>query len=141
MESFRTRAGRTLTYRLEGAGPLLVCHPGGPGFDSGYLGNLAGLGSTRTLLLLNPRGTNASDVPEDARAYQIADYVADLEELTDHLGLEKIDLLGHSHGGIVAMAWAAAHPSRVGHLVLVSTLARFRDKQAQAMEAAMLLRK
>lgn len=141
MESFSTRDGRKLTYRLEGSGPLLVCHPGGPGFDSGYLRELAGLGATRTLLLLNPRGTNASDPPEDSNAYRIEDYVADVEELRDHLGRERLDLLGHSHGGVVAMAWATAHPSRVGTLVLVSTLARFRDKQVAAMEAGMLRRK
>lgn len=141
MESFSTRDGRTLTYRLEGSGPLLVCHPGGPGFDSGYLRELAGLGATRTLLLLNPRGTNASDPPEDSKAYRIEDYVADVEELRDHLGREQLDLLGHSHGGVVAMAWAAAHPSQVRVLVLVSTLARFRDKQVAAMEAGMLRRK
>jgi hypothetical protein len=44
MESFRTADGRTLSYRREGSGPLLVCHPGGPGFSSRYFGDLAGLG-------------------------------------------------------------------------------------------------
>jgi pimeloyl-ACP methyl ester carboxylesterase len=92
------------------------------------------------LLLLNPRGTSASDAPKDPRAYRIEDYVADLEDLREHLGLESLDLLGHSHGGIVAMAWAAAHPSRVHRLVLVSTLARFRDKQLAAMNEAMISR-
>ena len=41
-------------------------------------------------------------------------------------GLEQIDLLGHSHGGVVAMRYAAAHPARVRRLVLASTLARAR---------------
>jgi proline-specific peptidase len=140
MHSFTSRDGITLTYRLEGSGPLLVCHPGGPGFDCSYLGDMAGLGATRTLLLLNPRGTSASDEPEDPRAYQIDDYVADLGDLREHLGLESMALLGHSHGGVVAMAWAAAYPSRVHSLVLMSTLARFKDKQRSAMNEAMLSR-
>ena len=46
-------------------------------------------------------------------------------------------LLGHSHGGVVAQAYAARHPDRVERLVLASTLARFQAEQAQAMEAAM----
>ena len=43
-ESFTTADGRLLSYEREGEGPLLVCHPGGPGFSSRYFGDLAGLG-------------------------------------------------------------------------------------------------
>src|SRR5919204_5507827 len=137
MESLRTADGRTLSYRREGAGPVLVCHPGGPGFSSRYFGDLAGLGERFTLVLLNPRGSEGSDRPADSRAYRTEDYVADLEELRAHLGLEQIRLLGHSHGGVVAQAYAAAHPDRVEKLVLASTLARFAAEQLAAMEAGM----
>src|SRR6476620_10078643 len=133
MESFRTADGRTLAYRREGAGPLLVCHPGGPGFSSRYFGALAGLGDSFTLILLDPRGTGGSDHPADARAYDIADYVADLDELRWHLGLERMLLLGHSHGGVVAAAYATAHSERVEKLVLASTVARFAQEQDAAM--------
>ena len=57
MDSFRTADGRTLSYRREGKGPVLVCHPGGPGFSARYFGDLAGLGSAFTLVKLNPRGS------------------------------------------------------------------------------------
>jgi pimeloyl-ACP methyl ester carboxylesterase len=137
VESFSTADGRTLSYRLEGSGPLLVCHPGGPGFSSRYFGDLAGLGGSFTLVLLNPRGTEGSDRPSDPRAYAIEDYTADLEELRGHLGLERMLLLGHSHGGVAAQAYATTHPDRVERLVLASTLARFAEEQNGAMEAAM----
>ena len=137
-ESFVTADGRLLSYEREGEGPALVCHPGGPGFSSRYFGDLAGLAASFTLLKLNPRGTDGSDRPADPRAYETADYVADLEELRDHLGAERFDLLGHSHGGVVAMAYAAEHPGRVRRLVLMSTLPRFQAEQVTAMEAAML---
>jgi pimeloyl-ACP methyl ester carboxylesterase len=137
VESFRTADGRTLSYRREGSGPVLVCHPGGPGFSSGYFGDLAGLGGSFTLVLLNPRGSGGSDRPSDRRAYATEDYVNDLEEIRDHLGLEQMLLLGHSHGGVVAQAYAAAHPDRVEKLVLASTLARFGEEQTAAMEAGM----
>src|SRR4051794_34398249 len=137
MESLRTADGRTLSYRREGSGPVLVCHPGGPGFSSRYFGDLAGLGESFTLILLNPRGTEGSDRPADARAYRTADYVADLDELRGHLGLEQMLLLGHSHGGVAAAAYAAAHPGSVERLVLASTLARFADEQNAAMAAGM----
>jgi pimeloyl-ACP methyl ester carboxylesterase len=135
MESFRTADGRTLSYRRDGPGPLLLCHPGGPGFSSRYFGDLAGLGESFTLILLNPRGSEGSDRPTDPRAYETADYVSDLDELRAHLALERMPLLGHSHGGVVAAAYAAAYPDRVERLVLASTLARFADQQHAAMEA------
>jgi pimeloyl-ACP methyl ester carboxylesterase len=137
VESFRTADGRTLSYRREGAGPVLVCHPGGPGFSSRYFGDLAGLGEQFTLVMLNPRGSEGSDRPADARGYLTEDYVADLDELRAHLGLERMLLLGHSHGGVVAAAYASTHPERVDRLVLASTLARFAQEQVAAMEAGM----
>ena len=135
--SLNTADGRTLTYRKLGHGPLLVCHPGGPGFSSTYFGDLAALWEQFTLIMLNPRGTGGSSRPRDRHAYAIDDYVSDLEELRVHLGLEKMLLLGHSHGGMVAMSYAATHPDRVRRLVLASTLPRFAAEQERAMQAGM----
>lgn len=135
--SFTTADGRKLTYRKLGHGPLLVCHPGGPGFSSTYFGDLAALWEQFTLVMLNPRGTGGSDRPKDPGAYRIDDYVFDLEELRAHLGQERMLLLGHSHGGMVAQAYAAAFPGRVRRLVLASTLARFASEQEGAMQAGM----
>ena len=135
--SFTSRDGRKLTYRKLGHGPVLVCHPGGPGFSATYFGDLAALWEQFTLVMLNPRGTGGSERPRDPRAYQIDDYVSDLEDLRRHLDLERILLLGHSHGGVVAMAYAAAYPARVRRLVLASTLARFGPDQEAAMQRGM----
>jgi proline iminopeptidase len=135
--SMRTADGRTLGYHKMGSGPALVCHPGGPGFSALYFGDLAGLWERFTLVLLHPRGTGTSGRPTDPRAYQIEDYVADVEELRVHLGLERLLLLGHSHGGMVAQAYAARHPGRVERLVLASTIARFGEPQQKAMQEGM----
>jgi pimeloyl-ACP methyl ester carboxylesterase len=137
VERFRTTDGRTLAYSPVGAGPPLVCHPGGPGFSARYFGDLGGLDRQRTLVLLDPRGTGGSDPPPDRRAYATDDYARDVEELRTHLALDRIDLLGHSHGGVVAQAYAIAYPNRVGALVLASTAARFGPEQLAAMEAGM----
>jgi len=132
-----TPDGRRLGYRRHGNGPVLVCHPGGPGFSSLELADLAGLWERFTLVMLNPRGTADSERPDDANAYRIDDYVADLEALRAHLGEERVLLLGFSHGGIVAQAYAAKFPGRVRKLVLASTLARFAPEQESAMRAGM----
>jgi pimeloyl-ACP methyl ester carboxylesterase len=113
-----------------GNGPLLICHPGGPGFDGSELHDLGGLDATRTLLLIDPRGTGGSG---EAETYLLDDYVADVEELRDGLGEDEIDLLGFSHGGLVAAAYAIAHPGRIRRLVLTVGLAAFTpEMQAEA---------
>jgi len=137
MEALTTADGRRLAYRRSGSGPTLVCHPGGPGFSSLYLGELGGLDEHLELVLFDPRGTGASTRPSDRRAYRIDDYLSDLEELRIHLGLERMQLLGHSHGGMIAMAYAARFPGRVERLILASTLARFSREQKAAMESGM----
>jgi pimeloyl-ACP methyl ester carboxylesterase len=136
LAKFNTKDGRGLSYRRMGTGPMLVCHPGGPGFSPVYLGDLAGLWDRHTLVILNPRGVGASDRPADRSAYHLDDYVSDLEELRQHLGLERMLLLGYSHGGLVAQAYASAYPERVDHLVLAVTLARFGPEQDAATTAA-----
>lgn len=132
-----TADGRELTYRKLGRGPVLICHPGGPGFSATYLGDLAGLWEQFTLVMVNPRGTGGSSRPPDRGAYRIDDYVEDVDEVRRHLGAERVMLLGHSHGGIVAQAYAARHPGRVRKLVLASTLARFGPEQEKAMRDGM----
>ena len=113
MDGLTTADGRRLAYRRTGQGPTLVCHGGGPGFSGLYLADLGGLDRELELVLLDPRGTGGSDRPADPRDYAIADYAADLEELREHLGLERMSLLGHSHGGVVAMA-LRGHAPRAG---------------------------
>lgn len=128
-ESFRTGDGRTLAYRRIGRGPVLVCHPGGPGFSCSYFAeNLGGLDRDFELILLDPRGTGGSDRPTDG-SYSTSAYVADVEEVRAHLGVEELNLLGHSHGGVVAMAYAAELPSRVRRLVAANTLVRLHQEE------------
>jgi proline-specific peptidase len=133
MDRLTTADRRVLAYRRTGSGQGLVCHGGGPGFSASYLGDLAGLTAHLELVLLDPRGTGGSDRPADPRAYGITDYVADLEELRAHLAIERMRLLGHSHGGMVAMAYAARYPEHIDRLILVSTFARFSPEQEAAM--------
>lgn len=118
-----TRDGLTLAYRLAGQGPLLVCQSGGPGRASSYLQDLGGLTAHRTLLLLDSRGTGSSQRPPRDRLAMT--YLRDdLEDLRATLGVDTVELLGHSAGAVVAQAYAAAHPERVARLVLVTPSGR-----------------
>ncbi len=53
-----------------------------------------------------------------AGAYQYRDQVGDLAAVVDKLGLSRFALIGTSMGGIIAMAYAGAHPDRLTHLVI-----------------------
>lgn len=119
MQRFRSWDGTELAYRVTGSGPSLVCIPGGPGQTAEYLGDLGGLSSQRTLILLDNRGTGASQTPQDLETYRVDRLVQDVEALRDHLGLDRMDLLGHSASGGTCMLYAIEHPHRIDHLLLV----------------------
>jgi pimeloyl-ACP methyl ester carboxylesterase len=51
-------------------------------------------------------------------AYQYHDQISDLAGFVDQLGLEQLALIGTSMGGIIAMAYAGAHPERLVRLVI-----------------------
>lgn len=122
MPTFSAYDGTELAYHLKGEGPgePLVCLPGGPMRASAYLGDLGGLSAYRPLVLLDLRGTGDSAVPADPSTYRCDRLVADVEALREHLGLERMDLLGHSASGNLATLYAAAHPYRLRSLVLVA---------------------
>ncbi len=53
-----------------------------------------------------------------AGAYQYENQVGDLAALVDKLGLARFTLVGTSMGGIIAMAYAGAHPDRLARLLI-----------------------
>jgi pimeloyl-ACP methyl ester carboxylesterase len=130
IEIFTTPDGLTLSYERRGSGPLLVCHPG-PGGSAAEFEDFAGLDDSFELILFSPRGSHGSDPADD---YSLSSYVADVEALRTHLGVEQLNLLGFSHGGCVAIAYAAAHPARVDRLLLVDTLAVWGDEAEAEMQ-------
>ena len=120
MTTFASWDGTRLAFTEVGSGPRLVCVPGGPGRASAYLEDLAGLSEHRTLVLLDNRATGRSEVPADPASLRFDRLAEDVEALRVHLGEERLDLLGHSAGCIVAQAYAAAHPDRLRSLLLVT---------------------
>jgi proline iminopeptidase len=134
---FTSYDGARLAYHRAGSGPPLVCVPGGPGRSPRYLGDLGGLGHSRELILPDTRGTGDSEVPADPAAYRCDRIAWDVEALRAGLGLERMDLLAHSAGGNVALLYAAAHPERIRHLILLAPGVRalgltFTDEEQQA---------
>src|SRR5579871_5307808 len=104
---------------------------GGPGFDHTYLHVSTAwesLAKNRKVVLYDQRGTGRSISSRKDQTYTLADQIDDLDALRAHLGFDRIDLLGHSWGGFLAMAYAARHSDRISHLILVDSAApQFKD--------------
>lgn len=62
-----------------------------------------------------------SSALEDTARLTMAQFVEDLEGLRVALGLDQLNLLGHSFGGLLAMYYAAEYPEAVNKLVLVDS--------------------
>jgi pimeloyl-ACP methyl ester carboxylesterase len=120
MPSFASYDGTQIGYSVAGDGPPLVCLPGGPGRAVEYLGDLGGLSSSQQLILLDPRGVGLSADPPDPATFRVDRLVSDVERLRVHLGLDRMALLGHSAGAILATLYAAAYPERLSSLILVT---------------------
>ena len=75
---------------------------------------LAVWASTGRWSLLDQRGTGRSAVPVDASSYRGDRLVADVEALRRHLGLHRMDLLGHSAGAERGTAVRGRHPTALG---------------------------
>jgi pimeloyl-ACP methyl ester carboxylesterase len=118
--TFDSADGTRLGYRRVGVGRPLVCLPGGPMRSSSYLADLGGLSAHRALVLLDPRGTGASAVPADLDSYRCDRQVEDVEALRGHLGLDRLELAGHSAGATLALLYALRYPDRVDRLVLIT---------------------
>lgn len=67
------------------------------------------------------RGHGDSDQPADEAAYGLRPFVDDMFALTDRLGWDSFDLLGHSMGGMIAQVMILERPERIGRLVLMDT--------------------
>ncbi|KKB73897.1 MULTISPECIES: 2-succinyl-6-hydroxy-2,4-cyclohexadiene-1-carboxylate synthase [Bacillus] len=73
------------------------------------------------LIKLNLLGHGKTDSPADNQRYTTEQQAADLLEIFDLLKLKKVDLVGYSMGGRLALSFAMTHPERVSGLVLESS--------------------
>jgi proline iminopeptidase len=124
-----TADGVRLYYRVEGEGrdTVVVLH-GGPSLGHGYLApDLLPLTRGRAVVHHDQRGTGRSTPLTDPERLSIERHVQDLEALRTHLGLERLALLGHSWGGMLAARYAAAHPERVARILLLEPMVPARD--------------
>ena len=120
---YATLNGFTFFIRQIGSGePVLVCH-GGPGLDHTYLMPQMGkLGKQARMIFYDQRACGLSGHIVDSGMMRLDTFIADMEAIRQHLGLEKMSLLGHSFGGFLAMAYTSRYPDRISHLILMNSM-------------------
>jgi 2-hydroxy-6-oxonona-2,4-dienedioate hydrolase len=95
--------------------PLLLMHGTG-GHLEAYAHNVAALASQHRVIAFDFAGHGyTTHATQDLES---ADYVEQIRNLMDALGLERAHLGGESLGGWMAVKFAAAYPERVGRLML-----------------------
>ncbi len=120
--------GASIYYEVFGSGsgtPLMVAN-GGPGFDHTYLhlsSAWEALGKNRRVVFYDQRGNGRSAALKPGQSCTLLDQINDLEALRAHLGFAQIDLLGHSWGGYLVMAYGARHPEHIRHLIIADSAA------------------
>ncbi|MBI4635306.1 MAG: alpha/beta hydrolase [Candidatus Rokubacteria bacterium] len=112
--------GVRLHYACAGAGPLVVFLHGFPEFWYEWRRQLEEFGRDHLAVAPDMRGYNLSSRPEGVAAYRVADLVEDVRALAAHLGHARLTLVGHDWGGVVAWAFALAHPAALDRLVIVN---------------------
>ncbi|MBT0664302.1 alpha/beta fold hydrolase [Geobacter pelophilus] len=96
---------------------------GNPSWSFYYRNLVLALRGSRRCIVPDHIGCGLSDKPGDDRYdYTLSRRVNDLNRLIDHLDLqEKITLVVHDWGGMIAMAWAILHPERIERIVVLNT--------------------
>lgn len=109
-----------LYYRVVGHGSdTIIAIHGGPGMDleSIYGDFAAALSPRHVVIFYDQRGGGKSELPTDTSRLVAARQVQDLDELRRHFGLQRVTLMAHSYGPLLAASYAIAHPANVNRMV------------------------
>jgi proline iminopeptidase len=120
-EGYATVNGVAHFYTMIGDGePFVVLH-GGPGmWHDELFPFFDDLASDHLVVFYDQRGNGKSSMREMTPDDFTVDWlVSDLEELRRMWGFDRINVVGHSWGGLLAMYYATEYPDRVTRLILI----------------------
>ena len=112
--------GVKLHYVEEGRGPLIIFLHGFPEFWYEWKDLLPEFAKDHHAVAPDMRGYNLSDKPEKVESYEVPVIVEDVRALAEKLGAKKFVLVGHDWGGVIAWAFAGAHPEMLEKLIIVN---------------------
>jgi proline iminopeptidase len=125
-EGYAIVPGGRIFWRKFGSGgkaPLLTLH-GGPGSSHNYLLPLQALADERPVIFYDQLGCGRADAPEDESVYSIQRSVDEVDAVRDALGLDRVLLLGHSWGALLAVEYLCQGRGKgVDRLILSGAMA------------------
>ncbi|PWK62182.1 alpha/beta fold hydrolase [Roseicyclus mahoneyensis] len=116
MECVTAPDGLRLAYDVTGEGAPLLCLPGLTRNMEDFEPVLDAFATRAQIIRMDFRGRGASDWGDPA-TYQVPQEAADVLTLLDHLGLQKVTILGTSRGGLVALVLAAMARPRIAGVI------------------------
>jgi len=100
--------------------PVILLH-GFPEFWYGWRKQIPALGDAGCRVIVpDQRGYNLSDKPEGIKNYDVNTLVDDVLGLIKALDYEKVNLVGHDWGAVVAWALAITHPEKLHKLTIMN---------------------
>lgn len=119
---YHTINGAKLWVVTVGKGTPLIIIPGGPGGNHlGYrVFDSLSVKSNIQLIYFDAFGRGKSDTAKNVKEYTLERDIADIEGLRKALKLEKVALLGHSYGSVVAQGYALKYPKHTSHLIIAN---------------------
>ena len=109
--------GTRLHYLVAGKGDPVVLLHGYAETSHMWLPLMPKLAANHTVIAVDLRGAGQSATPADG--YTKAALAQDIHALTQKLGFQRIRIVGHDIGLMVAYAFAALYPSEVDRIVLM----------------------
>lgn len=116
--------GQACHYVDEGSGEPVVAVHGNPTWSFAFRHIIRALRDRRRMIALDHIGCGLSAKPSDSEyPYVLARRVSDFGQFVDKLGLDRISLIVHDWGGVIALSWAVQNVSRVRSIVVLNSAA------------------
>ena len=122
-QSIRTGAIVTNYHDIGSGEPVLLLHGSGPGVSAwaNWRLTIQGLKDDFRLLAPDLAGFGYTRVPEGIE-YSREVWLEQMVAFLDALGVERVNVIGNSFGGSMALALAIHHPERVNRLILMGSV-------------------
>ena len=106
-------------YRVVGrGGDTVIAIHGGPGVDlESIYGDFAPLAEQAVVIYYDQRGAGRSTLPRDTTLLSAATQISDLDAVRRHFKLDRVVLVAHSYGPLLAATYAIAHPEHVRGMI------------------------
>lgn len=126
---FQTSDHVKIHYKVSGSGEACIYIPGGPGQGYSSFELMGGnhLEKNLKMIYMDQRGSGKSAQSDN---YHLDKMVQDIEELRKYLKLNKVFLMAHSFGGIIAVNYAKKYPQNVKGLILANVTLHFLNDES-----------